>query len=123
MAIKSRLMGVGLSAGQAEQIVGDTATGLTATGSAITDALRLTAAVNCVTTTASSTGVILPGDTQPGDEISVFNDGAQTLTVYPPASTQEINDAGDGAGHSVAANKGASYRRLNATQWMAILTA
>lgn len=123
MAIKHRLMGVGFSAGQAEQAVGDAATGITATGTVIGDAYQLTAAVNCVTTTASSTGVKLPQNCSPGDEVKVWNDGANTLNVFPPTSSEEIDDAGDGTADTLAANKGASYTKVNATQWMAILTA
>lgn len=57
-------------------------TGLTAAGSSQSDALALTANVNEVTTTASGTGVKLPTAVA-GLEVTVINQGANLLLVYP----------------------------------------
>jgi hypothetical protein len=57
MAIPTRLMGVGCSAGQAVNICGDVQDSITAAGTTNADATPLSAAINRVTTTAASTGV------------------------------------------------------------------
>ena len=83
MTIPSNLVSGGkLPAGTANQIIGASAIGLTATGSAQSDALQLTADVNTVSTTASSTGVKLP-KCEKGAMVVVNNMGAETLAVYP----------------------------------------
>lgn len=83
MTIPSNLVSGGkLPAATANQIIGESAIGLTATGSAQSDALQLTADVNTVSTTASSTGVKLP-KCEKGAMVVVNNMGAQTLRVYP----------------------------------------
>lgn len=70
----------GLAAGQNSTYV----YGLTATGSTQAGALQLVPGNTLieVDTVASSTGVALPTAIQ-GTEISIYNNGANTLTVYP----------------------------------------
>lgn len=82
MTFPSRLMGAHFAPLQAQEVIGNAATGLTATGSSVTDALQLSASVNTVATTAASTGVKLP-PCEAGAMVVVNNMGAQTLTVYP----------------------------------------
>lgn len=62
--------------------------GLTATGSAVGDSLQLGAVAYAeVTTTPSGTGVRLPaGAALPGVNCTIYNAGANTLTIYAPAS-------------------------------------
>ncbi len=82
MTFPSRLMGAHFASLQATEVIGNSATGLTATGSTVADALQLSASVNAVATTASGTGVKLP-PCEAGAMCVVNNAGAQTLTVYP----------------------------------------
>jgi hypothetical protein len=82
MTSPKRLMGAGLAALTANEIIGGTAIGLVSTGSAQTDALQLSQGVNTIATTASSTGVLLP-PAEKNAMCVVNNMGAQTLAVYP----------------------------------------
>lgn len=83
MTFPSRLVsGAKMPPLQANEVIGNTATGLTAAGSSSTDALQLSASVNTVATTGASTGVKLPA-CEAGAMVVVNNMGASTLTVYP----------------------------------------
>ena len=62
-----------------------TATGLTAAGTTQPTALALTKTINVITTTAVSTGVMLPNGGI-GAEYIIINRGANTLSIYPPGS-------------------------------------
>lgn len=96
------LMGSGFSGAQSNFLLGPVAGALTATGTDLATALQLTADLNIVTTTASSTGVKLPfGDIYPGDEIKVVNFGANALAVFPASATGKLNAGSDGAAVSV----------------------
>lgn len=122
MAIAQRLLGSGAAAQLAQNIVGDFDQAITATGtSSQTAAYDLFAVNNYVSTTAANTGVQLPV-CNPGDEIWVYNAGAQTLSVYGQTGETIINGAANAA-FSVATLKGAVFKKLTATAWMAILTA
>ena len=122
MALAKEIMGGGLSAATAQAIGGSVQTGLTATGSAITDALQLTASNVQVSTTAASTGVLLPNGVI-GDEVLIYNAGANTLAVYPPTSSQSINSGSAGAAFSVATTKTATFKKITSTLWIAQLGA
>lgn len=117
----SLLMGSGLPASAARHIVGSTSSGLTATGSSQSDALPLTD-VNEFTTVASSTGAILPPNCNRGDNIFVYNIGAQTLTVYPPVG-ETINAIAAGSGFSVATAKTCTFVKVSTSRWASQLTA
>jgi hypothetical protein len=78
------------------------ATGLTATGSALADALKLNARTNVVATAAASTGVALPAGAAAGDLVFVTNNGANALSVYPATATGTINGGSAGAAVSLA---------------------
>src|SRR3954470_16984159 len=77
------------------------ATGLTAAGTTIADALALTAGVNVVSTAASGTGVKLPVAAI-GAEVIVQNLGANDLEVYPPNASGIINGASAGTAITLA---------------------
>lgn len=77
---------------------------LTAAGASISDALQLTDDWNYFATVDSGTGCqILP--LKPGNDIQVFNGGANLLLVYPPASTDQIDALGAGNAYSLAAGQ------------------
>lgn len=116
MARKQVLMGCGIPALAADHIVGVCTSALTATGSAQTDALLLPSTVCEVTTTAASTGVILPANCSTGDSFTVYNIGASTLTVYPPTG-ESINAIAANSGYSQATAKVGIYTKMSATRW------
>lgn len=118
MAIPSRVLAAGNAPLATEVICGDVANSLTATGSTATDALQLSAVVNVVATTASSTGVKLP-PAEAGAMVTVFNNGANTLTVYP--QTSSTIDAG--ASVSIATGKERIFFGASPTVWLSLLGA
>lgn len=120
MALASRLMGSGMAAQAAVNIVGDVSAPLTATGSGQSTALPLSNVVNYVTTTASSTGVQLFGQAI-SDQLEVYNAGANALSVYG-LTGDTIQGGSANAAFSIAANKGAIFRRVTATAWVANLS-
>lgn len=98
------------------------ATGLTATGSSISDAYDLTKLVSIFTTTAASTGCQLP-DVDVGVMVFVQNNGANALNVYPHSSSGTINGGSAGAAVTSAAGAGAICIRVSSTDWIVWVTA
>lgn len=93
------------------------ATGLTATGTVIGDALQLTAFISLVGTTALSTGVKLPPNWPIGQWGFVYNGGANPLNLFPPTATIKINGGTDGAAVTIAAAAGNLIMRHSATDF------
>jgi hypothetical protein len=122
MALARQVMGAGFSAGQALAIGGGVNATVSAAGTTITDATALGQAVNIVTTVASGAGVKLPSPA-PGDEVWVYNSGANQLLVYPDVSTSKFNDLTAGASYILATNTGALHKCVSATQWIVLLSA
>lgn len=85
MALKKSLMGLGLPAALASAIAGAGTQGLVATGSTSADALLIGSHLDAFATVAASTGAILTSAASAGDWGYVYNGGASTLTIYPPA--------------------------------------
>lgn len=72
------------------------ATPIIATGASIADAVMLVHDWNWVGTVAAGTGVqILP--LKPGNDIEVYNGGANALHIYPPDAASQIDALGNGA--------------------------
>ena len=120
--LPSRLMGSGLSALASQNIAGDAATTLAATGTTNADALQLNAAINNVTTTALNTGVKLP-PTEVGGSVVVANLGANALLVYPAALSQINALTVTTGGFSVGAGKVAVFTGVSGTNLVAMLGA
>jgi hypothetical protein len=96
-----------------------TSTGLTATGTTQPGALALVQNFNEVTTAAAGTGVRLPPGTSVsviGLEITVWNQGANTLNVYPPTSAQ-IDALGLNIADTIAAGACKTYVGMSSTQY------
>lgn len=100
MPLAQRLVVTGISAVQASAIQGSVANNLTATGSTQATALALPGDYNYFTTVAASTGTVLPF-MNPGDEVSIYNKGANALSVYPPTGAV-INGLSANTAYSVA---------------------
>lgn len=83
-----KLTGAGFAPLQAVGVIGDedngTGAGITATGATQGTAYALGAVNSHFTTVAASTGALLPVASAPGEELRVFNYGANSLSVYPP---------------------------------------
>ena len=120
---KNSLIGAHLPPGQADAIAGVSAVALTATGTSQTDAYQIGADVSQFDTVAASTGAKLIPGCAPGDELWLFNNGAQTLTVYPPTGEQINDGTVTTGGFSVAANKGAVFKKSSSLNWIGIVTA
>ena len=82
---------------------GSVAAALTAAGNSQATALALVDDVNIVTTTAASSGVIVP-TMLAGDNITISNFGANALAVYPPVGGK-LSNAATNTATSLAANK------------------
>jgi len=99
------------------------ATGLTAVGTTVANALQLASVTNLVTTAAASTGVKL-WNCPIGGSIIVQNAGAANdIEVYPPDASSTINAAGLGAGITLAAatDQIGIFTRVLATTWIGIV--
>lgn len=112
----------GTSAMSAQAMNGRIQTGITATGTTITDAYDLNATVNVVSITAAGTGVQLYSMIV-GDEMEIYNAGANALKVYPQSSTVGLNQLAVGLAMSLAPNTSCKYRQVTATQVIANMSA
>jgi hypothetical protein len=115
------MVATGISAVTAGAVGGNVSTGLTATGSTQATALALPASINAISTAAASTGVILPSNATSGDEIEVYNGGANAVTVYPPVGGT-INNLSANTGLSLATLKSGKYKALTALAWYSLLS-
>lgn len=100
MALAARLSAAGFSAVQAQAVEGTVANTLTATGTTQAAALALAGDINRFTTVGANSGAILPA-MNGGDRMTVFNGGANALSLYPPVGGQ-INAVGANTAYSIA---------------------
>ena len=125
----SKIMAFGISPLAAGAITGDLSTGLTALGTTQGTALALSANHNLVTTAAVGTGVVLPAITNPpglgvtaGDEITIYNNGANTLNVFPPLGST-IGLAAVNVAVLIVSGKASTFKMLNNTVWGVLASA
>ena len=121
-ALAKDIVSGGTSAGSAQAINGRIQATVAAAGTIITDATDLNATVNVVTTVAASSGVQLPS-MMIGDQCEVYNNGANSLKIYPDQSTVAINQVTAGSAVTLAINTGMMFRKVTATQIWAFLSA
>lgn len=125
MALQRQMMGVGTPPAQASAITGSVQLGQTALGSSQATAFAITAAITEFTTTAASTGAILPatgGIAVAGDRFTIVNLGAQTLSVYPAVGFA-ISGGSTNAAFSVATLKTADFICRGDGSYFALLSA
>ena len=122
MALAKNVMQGHFSAGMAKAINGSIATGLTAAGTVITDALDLSADTNVIETCASGAGVQLFA-AEIGDSQEVYNGGANACKVYPDSSSVQFNSLGVGNSFSLGTNTMAYCRKVSSTRWVVNLSA
>lgn len=124
MALAKEMISAGVQSHRAQATNGTVSVGLTAAGDSLATALALPSAVNVISTAAASTGARLPvGDL--GDCVTVRNNGANAVLVYPPTAAGVVNALTAGAGFSVAAGRTADFRCVsgNGVNWIAMLSA
>lgn len=88
----------------------------TATGSSRTGAYALTTGITNFTTVAANTGAVLPASTG-GENFTIFNNGANTLTLYATGS-DTINGTAGATGISVLVGQGADVKSPAAGTWL-----
>lgn len=121
MATARDIMAGGFSAGSAKAVNGQVSAALSGAGTVQGDATSIVASINVFTTTAASTGGILPA-CEVGDSVEILNLGANTLTVYPDSGAR-INQVATNGGVSLATNTAMIFRRFTSTRWAAFLSA
>ncbi len=122
MAYANKMMGgSGIPAGMATAITGGVLNTLTATGTTQATAYTVNLGTAFFSTVGASSGAVLTAGA-PGDDVWIYNGGANTLTVYPPSGAK-INGGSTNAGVSLGTNTSMFLRCISATQWVAILSA
>jgi hypothetical protein len=120
MATAQRLLGSGIPAQAAVNIVGDVTSGVTALGSSQATAYVMNSTGVEVTSAAGSTGVVLMPGTK-GDMQWVYNgNSGNTITIYPPG-TDTVNNGATSI--TLAVNKGMLFIKRSDTAWFSVLTA
>lgn len=84
MPFTKSLTGVGCAPAQAVNITGGADPNVIATGTTGPTAYPMQMGNTQFGTVAASTGGILPSGATTGDSCFIFNNGANTLTIYPP---------------------------------------
>lgn len=89
---------------------------LTATGSAIIDALPLSNDWNLVANASAGSGVQLPNTMAPGCTCKVRNNGAGNLLIYPPTALFQIDALGFASPYTLAPNTEIEFECWTTTQ-------
>jgi hypothetical protein len=120
----AQLMGAGFSPGQASALVSSSATSaISAAGTTLGTATALTTSINLVSTAVAGAGVKLPTGYTTNDAVAVFNDNTgASFYVYPPTSTQQINQLAVGIGMLLATNTSCIFIKVSTTRWVANLS-
>lgn len=98
------------------------ASNIAAAGTTQATAFPLAANMNGVTTTPAGSGVLLPAldkasfPLAAGTTVKVYNRGANTLNVYPPAGMQ-INSQGANTAVQLISSGVGTYDYIGGTQW------
>lgn len=117
-----KVIGSGIGILAVSAIAQDTATSVSAAGTAQGTATELTAADSEVTSVAAGAGVVLSSKLAPGDEQSVFNAGANALKIYPPSGFK-INSLAANSPMSLATNTGCIFKCVSTTRVFGVLSA
>lgn len=107
-------MASGISPFAATNITGDISSALTAAGTNKATALLLASAENYVSITSSGKGVMLPAMAQ-GDDVSVYNGGANTLLVYTNTGSDTITNGSANGGFSIATMRSANFSKVTSS--------
>ena len=91
------------------------ADGIVALGSNQGDATAISKDINVITTAAAGTGVRLPATT-PGLRMTIVNEGANAINVYP-ANGAQINSLATNAAYSLAVGARLDFVSTTTTKW------
>lgn len=115
MFLQDKVLGAGMSPGLA-QAMADAVDNLTSAGTNQAAAYEIRNAINRFSTVASGTGARLPQRVQPGDEVLIYNNGANDLLVYPDVGAA-IDSNSTNASVTVPAGTQARFTRHKTTLW------
>lgn len=123
MAFAKNQMGLGVAFAEASgDFIAQVQSAISAAGTTQGTATLVQADANLVSTVGASSGVILYNGVV-GDSCWVFNDnGANTLTIYPPVGSK-INNLATNAGIALATNSNVLLAKVTSTRWVALLSA
>lgn len=93
---------------------------VTATGSSRTGAYAIVANITNVTTAAASTGVVLPAAVKPGARRTIFNNGANAITVYANG-TDTIDGTAGATGVTLTNGNRCQYIEVATGKWISAL--
>lgn len=97
-----------------------TTTGLTAIGANQAGSLALSTPINVISTAAASTGVSLPQGRNVGQELIIYNDGANPIQVYGViGGTDTIDGVAGATGVALTNARRASFRVASITAGVA----
>ena len=99
---------------------GTVANGLSASGTTQANAYVLTASASEFSSVATGTGALLPV-VQIGSAVTIYNDGANPLSVYPQNGGQ-IGTGSINAPFLIAPGSMASFRQMTAMTWNAMFS-
>ncbi len=99
----------------------DVSASITAAGTTQGTATLLFNGINIIGTAAAGTGVVI-WPANPGTSQTVYNGGANPVTVYPPPG-MKINGLATNSGHTLATNTACHYWITSSTQVIGILSA
>lgn len=123
MAQAKNLMGVGVPAAVAQEICGNVANTLTATGSSsLANSYAVGVTVSIFTTAPGNSGARLP-TANPGDTFFIANYDANTMLIYPATSSAKLNNGSAGASVSLATLKSAICVCIDGTSYLVIVSA
>lgn len=121
MAVGDKILAGGIAGPAARAIVGGVLGSQTAAGSTQATALAIVEAITAISTAAASTGVILP-PANVGDRYTVYNGGANSVTVYPPVGGT-INNLSANTGLALATLKSGDYVCTGGLGYFSLLSA
>lgn len=122
MPLAKNVMGAGIPAAQARGINGNNVNAaVTAAGTTQATATAVTADVNVVTTATTGQGAILYSGV-PGDSQIVYNNTTADIKVYPHTGGN-VNQLAANSGFVLAPYTAVQCVLINATQWVAFLSA
>ncbi len=121
MPFAKNIMQGGVSAGTADAINGQIASGLTAAGTTQGTALLISADTNLFSTVGSGAGAVLYAG-QSGDSCDVYNGGANALAIYPPSGSR-FNQVAVNGSISLGTSTMCTIRIVSATQCIVNLSA
>ena len=117
-----KVFGSGVAGLTVQAVCQDVGTALSAAGSTQGTATELVNADSEVTTVSAGSGVILSSKGTPGDTQTVFNAGANPLSIYPP-SGMKINSLTANVPMVLGANTGCLFKFISTTRIFGVLSA